>query len=209
MKTTVLMGDIVGSRKMNQQQRYELQERFNNALGDLSAKYKSSLGTPMGLLAGDAYRVVIDDPSVLPDLLVAVAAACRPHRVRQAVGVGGVFTRQVEDPHRLDGPAFHNARDAIDLSEDIVFIGLGSTGDTILTGLMALLLAHQARLTETQLPVFQLLIDDCSPKEIEARLNLSKQSVYQYKERIQWSAYAKARTAMSEAINLFFKDVDV
>lgn len=204
MATIVLMGDIVGSRKLDREQRYHLQEQLNEALRMLSAKYHGHLGTPMGILAGDAYRVVVDDPQVLPDLILGVAAACRPYKVKQAVGVGGTYTADVHDPHLLDGPAFHNARDALDASEDIAFVGLGPRQDRVLTGLMSLLLHHQSGLKPQQWPVYELLIEGRSSKQIEAALGKSKQSVSQYKDRMGWSAFSRAREAMSEAIELFF-----
>jgi len=203
--TIVLMGDIVASRKLDREERYRLQEQLNAALGKLNDKYHGRLGTPMGILAGDAYRVVVDDPQVLPDLILGVAAACRPHKVRQAVGVGGVYTADVGDPHLLDGPAFHNARDALTASEDIAFVGLGDQRDRILTGLMSLLLEHQSGLKPQQWPVYELLVEGHSSKEIEAVLGKSKQSVSQYKDRMGWSAFSRAREAMSDAIQLFME----
>jgi len=206
MATVVLMGDVVGSRKLDREQRYQLQEQLNTALRELSDKYHGHLGTPMGILAGDAYRVVVDDPEVLPDLILGVAAAIRPYKAIQAVGVGGVYTADVGDPHLLDGPAFHNARDALNASEGIAFVGLDPQRDRILTGLMSLLLEHQSGLKPQQWPVYELLIEGRSSKEIEAALGKSKQSISQYKDRMGWNAFARGRTAMTDAIHLFMME---
>ncbi len=140
---TVLIGDLRGSRDLDEEARTETQGLITRTLDDLTKELTRSLATRMVLTAGDEVQAVFRQadavvPAIqeLTDRLHGSGAQLQPsrkpggrfdwgslprHQIAFGIGHGKLSTGDLPaspalhpNPSHLDGTAFHKARTAID-----------------------------------------------------------------------------------------------
>lgn len=111
-KIVVLIGDIVDSRSIPE--RNNFQKRFEQNLKEISRKAGDSILAPYGISLGDEFEAVFRYPDTLLKGAWQIIEAIYPFKVRFAFGIGKLSTDiNREKAFRMDGPAFHIARDGI------------------------------------------------------------------------------------------------
>lgn len=108
MKYLVLIGDVIGSKKLPA--RAKFQRRLKSALQGLNAG-RSTLLSPYTLTLGDEFQAVYRDSSGLFADIFTLLAAIAPVQTRFAVAVGEIVTPiNSTQSIGMDGSAFHLAR---------------------------------------------------------------------------------------------------
>lgn len=112
MKYLVLIGDVLGSKKLPD--RAQFQRRLKSALEGLNGRRKNLI-SPYTLTLGDEFQAVYREPTGLFADVFTLLAQAAPVRIRFAVAVGEIVTPiNPKQSIGMDGPAFHRARDRLD-----------------------------------------------------------------------------------------------
>lgn len=113
MKYLVLIGDIVSSRQIVQ--RELTQDKLNSVLVKVSQE-NPWLVSPYTITLGDEFQAVFSKADFVFSETMEILAAVYPQKVRFSFGVGEISTKINHDEALgMDGPAFHYARDGMDL----------------------------------------------------------------------------------------------
>lgn len=107
----VLICDIAKSRTMRD--RSDIQKSIELGFETVNQKYASDLAVPFQFSLGDEFQCVLNDRSKAPRILARLREYVAPVAIRAAIGIGEITTELSHDIRRVDGPAFHAARDAI------------------------------------------------------------------------------------------------
>jgi len=200
----VVMGDLVGSSSLREDDRRNLQLTLVAWLDDLQETLADSLSTQASITAGDAFQVVLASPEAVAAIAWAVWTAPAGINLRLGVGRGEIYTEFHADSRLMDGPAFHLARKAVSKdSSRIQFYGFGPDGDPILNGLAALLDAHLGGLTLKQRAVLELAREGIARKDIAEILGVTKQAVSRFIQASRWYQFERGELAFRRALALF------
>ncbi|HED10926.1 MAG TPA: hypothetical protein ENJ10_09580 [Caldithrix abyssi] len=117
----VIIGDIIRSRL--QQERAALQKRFQTALGYSALKFADKVISPPTLTIGDEFQVVLPVDGPVFDLLAQFEFSMNYIPFRYGFGLGAIATQiNRKAAIGMDGPAFYNAREALESARKNGFI---------------------------------------------------------------------------------------
>lgn len=132
---------------MDREKRHDAQVRLKEALDGLNHVLGPHLVGRARLTVGDEFELLVDHPEQLVPALAWLSTRIAPVRVRLGIGRGAIYT--ITDRERVqeaDGPAFHQARAALDhaSAEDqwAAVRGFGDGDDTLSASLAAIGLIH-------------------------------------------------------------------
>ncbi len=113
-----LIGDVVGSRALETQERFDLQVRLNACFdAEDGVSGRGVLARPL-ITLGDEFQALfhhdVDGIEALLALLDQVLDAARPVKLRFGIGLGLVTTPLRPEAIGMDGPCFHRARGALE-----------------------------------------------------------------------------------------------
>ena len=113
MNYIVLIGDIENSRGITNREAF--QKNFNQALKTVQETFQRLIVSPLTITLGDEFQTVLNDASGLFDLTTKIEILLEQTTFRFGIGLGGIVTEiNHENAIGMDGPAFHNARRAIE-----------------------------------------------------------------------------------------------
>jgi hypothetical protein len=198
-----IIGDIVGSRKLERSPRARLQLRFEKLLARLNRKYAGHLSSKLSITLGDEFQGILHAaepiPALLWDIESGFAEDKHGRRFRIGLGYGVLYTPIREYSAKMDGPALHNARAAIrdagahSFSGE-VFNGFGGL-DPILNGLSHILWFQRSRWTAQQRKVIDRLRSGKSQSAVARQLKVSRQSISKHAIAAGWQSYGEAEDA--------------
>lgn len=109
-----LIGDLVSSRQL--EDREQVQKQLKDALKWLNTMYAKDLASKFTITLGDEFQGLLKDGTHCMDMIFYLEQALFPVRFRMGIGIGTMWTPiQPEISLGADGPAYHNAREAIEL----------------------------------------------------------------------------------------------
>lgn len=119
MNYTTMMIDIIESKKINRKNREELQVYIKKCLSTLNQIFETTLEFEVIFSAGDEFQGLFKNPqaAILYYRLLSILLAPLPIRC----GIGyGKWDIRINDgtSSEQDGPAYHNARKAIELTQE-------------------------------------------------------------------------------------------
>ena len=111
----VIIGDIIKSRKLSN--RYEVQQTFAMAVSEAQTTYGGELVSPITLTIGDEFQSVMKKARDLFKIVDDLETQMLPVQLRHGFGIGKIDTEINEQfSIGMDGPAFHRAREALEIS---------------------------------------------------------------------------------------------
>lgn len=180
----VLTGDLVRSRRIKARQAE--QERVLRAIDIINAECSAFLAARFYLSNGDQIQGVTDQPQKVPLLLRRLRSLLFPATIRAGVGMGTVTTELMpENPGWMDGPAFLNAREALEAAKNktncfTVFSGLGADQDAALNTIYLLIDALMVRWTKRQWEAVSAYEKLRTYEAAGQSLNISASAVFQH-----------------------------
>ena len=112
MQAIVVIGDIIGSSRIKGRRAF--QENFSREIELLNRGRQ--FASPYTVTLGDEFQAVYRDATTLFNDLFTLIAGLLPQRIRLSIGVGHLTTKfNRHQAIGMDGPAFHVAREGIDL----------------------------------------------------------------------------------------------
>lgn len=203
-----IIGDIVASRKLPGPQRKRTQSALIEFLAGLNSCFHERMAADFTIIRGDEFEALIRPEGasdLIPEMIWTVTEQFPGVAFRFGIGLGTIDTEIGRDPRLVDGPAFHQARQAIQRAEEKhllggVFAGLGEDHDAILNGIARLLHYHRESWTKQQSRLVRLLRSDTRQINAAGHLGISRQAVSAYARKAGWEAYMEGETAWRKAI---------
>jgi DNA-binding CsgD family transcriptional regulator len=202
-----IIGDMVNSRDFTRAQRARIQIRFTGLVEKFNHRFQSSLRSQFVVTLGDEFQGLMKDPSVITDIIWDLEQRRELPQFRVGIGFGQIDTKIPDKAINLDGPAFHNARAAIELAKAQgllggVFLGFGDKIDVIANGTARLLRFQVDRCTDKQLEIMGYLRKGATQIEIASKLRIKPQAVSQHKEAAGWEAFKAGEEALRQSLCL-------
>lgn len=115
-----LIGDIINSKNISidnaLQARNEVQIKLNTILEEINKKYSDAIAANFLITLGDEFQGLLNSPNYIFEIIETIKLNIYPTRLRFGIGIGDIYTQINRDMALgADGPAYHNARENIDL----------------------------------------------------------------------------------------------
>ena len=107
-----IIGDIVKSRKIAN--REQVQNQLEETLQIINNKYSPVITSKFLITLGDEFQGLLIPTDLLFDIITDIAEAMEPVQIRFGVGHGSISTNLNDVALGMDGPAFYQARHAVD-----------------------------------------------------------------------------------------------
>ena len=114
---TVIISDIIGSRKMNNRERHEWQLFLKSAIVQINEKFAAKIEAPFMITKGDEFQGVLKEIASVHQIVMEFERLIFPLTMRFGVGHGSIQKMGSDIPIEMDGPAFHLAQDALNLAK--------------------------------------------------------------------------------------------
>lgn len=117
LNLVAIIGDIIDSRKM--EDRRQVQEKLNKILRDVNIEYKDYIVSKWTITLGDEFQALIKPNLEIFKMLDYISYKMEPIKIRFGIGLGEIYRNiNYEVSLEADGPAYWNARDAIEFIHD-------------------------------------------------------------------------------------------
>lgn len=116
----VLIGDIVRSRRLQQEERARVQTQLKKILAQINRDYGEGTCARFQFTGGDEFQGVLRSVGSAFEVIQRVRDQVLPVPVRFGVGIGEISTPLSDQPQAMDGPAFHRAREALERSQEFL-----------------------------------------------------------------------------------------
>ncbi len=187
-KSLVLIADIEASREIKDQKREELQQTLQEVLDTLNEQ-GSGLLSPYTITLGDEFQAVFKNADSIFVQMLKILAALHPVAVRFSLGLGDISTPvNSEQAIGMDGPAFHEAREGIDILKESGFlfnIRNEKNDDLtlkIMNGSLQLLSRQIRGWNKKRITILHMLKEGYDYKAITKKLDISRAAFYKNKE---------------------------
>lgn len=178
----VLIGDIARSREMNPAAREKLQVRLKALFGEIGDS-GGSLVSPYTITLGDEFQAVYRSADHFFRHIWFLMSSLYPVEVRWSAAVDGISTSiNREQAIGMDGPAFHRARDGMEILKRENLLFHISTDDAAFDGMVnnALrIITPQVRSWKlNRIKILHTLYEGQEVKETARSLGISEVAVY-------------------------------
>jgi hypothetical protein len=209
---TAIIADMVHSRDFAADARRRLQRRLQAVLYDWNHAYTGSVLSEFTITTGDEFQGLLKKPNVLPEMIRSLETSMPEVEFRWGIGFGELFTDLTPTAVGMDGPAWHNAREAIiraknDHQPGGVFVGFGND-DAALSALARFLHHHFHSMTTKQRQIADLLQQDITVKDIASQLQIEATNVSRQKKTIRWPMLQEGKTAITSILERFDVSLD-
>src|SRR5579872_3047227 len=207
-----LIADMVKSRELSRAHRPEVQRNFSEFVAYLNQKYKKALLARFVVTLGDEFQGLLSDACIIPDLLWDMDYKFETRVLRAGIGLGTIDTPIGRDAINIDGPALHQAREAIEVSRKEkllggVFLGFGEPYDPAFNGFARLLHRHRSRLKRQQRRVIEQLRRSLTQAAVAEQMGVSRQAVSLYAGAAGWEAYREGENGWCALLAQFPRGV--
>ena len=120
-----IIGDLVDSKKITGEQRRQVQSRLEDTLDSVNQLYREYIVSDFLITLGDEFQGLLRPNAPLYEIISRVVEGINADRykekfveVRFGIGLGRILTDIKKIALGMDGPAFHYARKAMDISHN-------------------------------------------------------------------------------------------
>lgn len=214
----VVIGDIIGSRTLDEAKREEAQMKLLDVFRQISNE-ENSLMSPYTITLGDEFQAVYSGFSTVLDDCWKILAALHPVSVRFSISVGRIVTPiNKSQAIGMDGPAFHEARDGIEELKKTDRLFIAKTGyaeeDEQSRHVLSLINSSLKMLSNEMLSWkkirYQILvkINAGRPvKEIAKELNISETAVYKNRDDGDLAVVIELKNTIHALLNSELKKI--
>ncbi|HEX9817005.1 MAG TPA: SatD family protein [Candidatus Thermoplasmatota archaeon] len=201
---TVLIGDL--SRSRDAPDRATLQQVFAHELIVANQDFGRHLISRLCITVGDEYQGVFDRPEAAFRAALQIAEALYPMQLHHGIGIGTIATAIDRDyPGRMDGPAFHHARAALEQGRRqkamFTFSGLDPSTDELLAATASLWQDIRGSRTQRQREVIDTVEKSRDQKAAAARLDVTPQSVADVLQAARYHELNRLKAALVAFLN--------
>ncbi len=201
-----IIGDIIGSRKLEDRQK--VQKNFLAMAKKANRLYKKDIASPFTVTIGDEFQVLLKCSHIAPIVIDYVKREMTTAELVFGVGMGEIVTDiNPKLAIGMDGPAFHFARNAIEQAKKKrprIIYQSDSIGICMVNSLNYFIESCTERRTRRQKQVLEYLSRELTQEAIAHELGITQQSV---SDIIRLSYLSEVEDAR-RAISLYLKDID-
>ena len=211
MKLTVIMGDIVGSRKSVNPKR--LHHSFNLIIEEINREYKSHIKSPLTITLGDEFQGLVT--SLTMGFKIAAQARmnllCQNIESRMVVGHAQIETQvNPKKAWNMMGPGLSEAREILNDKDDFncYRFSLPSNRELslLLNGLGRTLTNVETHWTSTQLKYVARVLNSEEPKNTIAKeLKISENTLFKVLRSGEFQFYIQQKYTIEEVLALLDK----
>jgi hypothetical protein len=110
---TVIISDIIGSRKLNDHERHEWQLFLKSSIVQINEKFSDFIEAPFMITKGDEFQGVLKRIGSVHSIVMEFERLVFPLTMRFGVGHGVIQKMGSKIPIEMDGAAFHRAQAAL------------------------------------------------------------------------------------------------
>lgn len=183
MKTYIaIIGDLEASKQLDKSARHKTQMVLEELFTEKRFS-REGVVSPYTLTLGDEFQALYEDAGNLFHHIWIVTAAIHPVKIRWAIGTGEIDT-PVNKKRSLgmDGPAFHKARNGIEIlkkEKQLFRVETGETlYDTLANSSLKLLTADLRTWKKNRFLILERLCSGVEVRQIAAEVGLSDVAVY-------------------------------
>lgn len=200
-----VLGDIVRSKRLPAEERGEVQSALHQLMDEINARYAASVLGQFLVTIGDEFQGLLDEPSVVPDIVQDLREKLPRTKFRIAVSLGVLTTEVKPMAIGTDGPAWHAARKLLDQWRAATRDGVAFTGfandDVVLNGISGLLTHHWTHLEASQREIIIALRHHRGlRKEAAVELKVSQQALSNRAQSAGWREFDAGMTAWREVL---------
>lgn len=222
----VVMGDIIDSQKIVQNDRELIREIINRALDSVNCDYRTAICVPFRISRGDAIEGILYSSYYAIDIaLKIVQCVYIEKRVRLRISIAtGQLTTMSTISDECDGPAFHTAskelnelkklykpletrkrtNDRMSLPWFQIRIKTGEPSELLINSLLSMLSLLTQTWTEKQTETVWTAQELMQQKLVAKKMNVSVPTVSNQLRAARYSEYVQA----IESIKQFFSDIE-
>ena len=117
MPYIAIIGDIKDSKKLND--RKKIQEKLQKVLNEVNQKYYEDISSNFMITLGDEFQGLLRTGEGVLNIINEIRMQMYPVRLRFGIGFGQITT-DIREEMALgaDGPAYHRAREAVELLKE-------------------------------------------------------------------------------------------
>lgn len=206
-RATAFIGDISASRDLEAGDRRAVQERLGDLLERFNRERDDAVLAEFTITVGDEFQGLLVRPDVLPELMWRLRDRLPGVRFWTGVGFGGLDTGLEERAIGMDGPAFHRAREALEVAHDEglhggVFSGFGDD-DPVLGGLARLLDWQRQGFTDAQREAVRRVRRGETQTEAADEIGVSRQAVSKRLAAAGWRAYRDGERSLRALLSRY------
>ncbi len=189
LNLVAIIGDIIDSR--NIEDRNKTQEKLNEILKEINIEYKEYIVSKWTITLGDEFQVLMKPNLEVFKMLDYLSYKMAPIKIRFGIGLGEIYTDiNYEKSIGADGPAYWNARDAIEYIHDNDNYGSSkislkseNKNDNIINDLLYYTDWMKENWTDTQKEVLYTLLENniydenFKQKPLAKKLNISESAL--------------------------------
>jgi len=199
----VVIGDISKSKELRD--RAGIQERFKAAIEEINQRFTDSIVSKFLVTIGDEFQGVLNDAAKSYDIIVAMRELLYPVEFVFGVGVGTITTEIAPEAIGMDGPAFYNARVALEEGKgggyEVRYRGVGESFDYLINAMLVLIEALKRNWTEHQFKVISIYRETSNQAEVARRLKVSRSAISQILAAAGWDAIAVGEDAVKKLLS--------
>ena len=196
-----VIGDLVGSRQLNSQERSTVQKRFQEILDRINHEFKEDIAALFLITAGDETQGILHRTQRCYQILRKIQMDLSPIKIVFGLGYGPLTTELKEYAIGADGPAFYYARQALNeakkerkaygksILREVRIHSNDEIRDQTIDALFLSLAVIRDHLTEQQEKIVELLEKGKSPKEISEILKIPLPNVSRTIETTHYREY--------------------
>lgn len=203
MHVCVITIDLQKSRKL--EDRAEIQLKIFKLLQMLNEKFKNDILANFTMTLGDEFQGVLKTPKQALDVF-NIGKDALATKIYCGIGLGTITTAVSKNPSEMDGPAFHNSRNALEEAKREKTELVIKTGDRDLDKtvnvIMQLILHIKNRQTIKQKEVITYLEENpnITQAEIAKKFRISKQAVSKKLKLACWEKIKRATELVRELL---------
>ncbi|HLR21753.1 MAG TPA: SatD family protein [Tissierellaceae bacterium] len=211
-KLLAIIGDIIDSK--NIKNRSKVQNKLNKVLEKINKDYKEYIISQWTITLGDEFQVLIKPNIEIFKMLDYISYKMDPVNIRFGLGLGEIYTDiQYERSIGSDGPAYWNAREAINLIHQNNYYGNSkisfkseNENDEILNNLIYYTDWMRENWTRTQREILYILLEDdiydenFKQKPLVEKIGVSKSSISRRVSSSGIQLYLSSRNSIAKEI---------
>lgn len=203
-----IIGDLIGSKKIEPEQRAAVQVRLRQLLDEMNEKYSDYMVSPFLLTLGDEFQGLLTASEAALEITEYIDRGLAEHsvRIRYGLGLGEISTGSVNREQALgdDGSVYHRAREGVELLKKKkwkgfpVAIRTGEVDEELLWSVCQLLndLAEDWNPAQRQ---YVLDMEQLGEQQLVAEKNRTQQSgVSRALKRAHYKTYRKAKEDLKQ-----------
>ena len=203
-----IIGDLVKSKSITD--REAIQDKLESTLHNINERYSQVVISKFLITLGDEFQGLLRPTNLLFDIITDIVEAIEPVQIRFGVGYGSISTKINDVALGMDGPAFYEAREAMDKAHKykghvIIFHSPPADNSRLAVNTSLLLLSQVRNLWSDKNKLIHACIRaNMNQVQIASQLGISQSAVSQmmYKSRI--AEIREAEGNVKQLLNTLF-----